>query len=91
MTPTRAFLSRAEAAEYVRSQGLPLARGTLQKYAFSGVFADVGVCRSQAQFSRAFVPPVNLACTSSRRRIAAKRFGDRLCTASVLAVNERTG
>ena len=36
MTTTRAYLSRAEAAEYVRSQGLPLARGTLQKYATTG-------------------------------------------------------
>ena len=36
MTTPRAFLSRAEAAEYVRSQGLPLARGTLQKYATTG-------------------------------------------------------
>ena len=33
MTTARAFLSRAEAAEYVQSHGLPLARGTLQKYA----------------------------------------------------------
>ena len=36
MTPTRAFLSRAEAAEYVQSHGLPLARGTLQKHATTG-------------------------------------------------------
>jgi hypothetical protein len=36
MTTERAFLSRAEAAEYVRSQGFPLARGTLQKYATTG-------------------------------------------------------
>ena len=36
MTTDRAFLSRAEAAEYVRSHGLPLARGTLQKYATTG-------------------------------------------------------
>jgi hypothetical protein len=36
MTTERAFLSRAEAAEYVRSHGLPLARGTLQKYATTG-------------------------------------------------------
>ena len=36
MTTTRAFLSRAEAAEYVQSHGLPLARGTLQKYATTG-------------------------------------------------------
>ena len=36
MTTARAFLSRAEAAEYVQSHGLPLARGTLQKYATTG-------------------------------------------------------
>jgi hypothetical protein len=36
MTTTRKFLSRAEAAEYVQSHGLPLARGTLQKYASTG-------------------------------------------------------
>ena len=36
MITARAFLSRAEAAEYVQSHGLPLARGTLQKYATTG-------------------------------------------------------
>jgi hypothetical protein len=36
MTTARAFLSRAEAADYVQSHGLPLARGTLQKYATTG-------------------------------------------------------
>jgi hypothetical protein len=36
MTHERAFLSRTEAAAYVQSQGLPLARGTLQKYAATG-------------------------------------------------------
>ena len=36
MTTAREFLSRAEAAEYVQSHGLPLARGTLQKYATTG-------------------------------------------------------
>jgi hypothetical protein len=36
MTPTRAFLSRTEAAEYVQSQGLALARGALQKYGAAG-------------------------------------------------------
>ena len=36
MTTVRAFLSRAEAAEYVQSHGLPRARGTLPKYATTG-------------------------------------------------------
>jgi hypothetical protein len=36
MASARAFLSRAGAAAYVRSHGLPLAPGTLQKYAGTG-------------------------------------------------------
>ena len=36
MITARAFPSRAEAAEYVQSHGLPLTRGTLQKYATTG-------------------------------------------------------
>ena len=57
---------------------------------FSDAFVDDDDWRSRAGSSRACVPPVYLACTSSRRRAHAKRFRDRLCTACVLIVNEGT-
>lgn len=56
----------------------------------SDAFVDDDDWRSRAGSSRACVPPVYLACTSSPRRAQAKRFRNRLCTAGVLSVNEGT-
>jgi hypothetical protein len=46
---------------------------------------------SRACSSHPCVPPAYLACTSCRRQAKGKRFRDRLYTATVLAVNLRTG
>ena len=61
MTTTRAFLSRAEAAEYVQSHGLPLARGTLH----------AARCTLHAARCRNMPPPAKDPATTSSASAAS--------------------
>jgi hypothetical protein len=62
-----------------------------EKARFSAAFPGGRGWGSRACSCHPCVPPVYLANTSCRRRAKTKRSNDRLCTASVLSVNQRTG
>ena len=73
-----------------RTTAQPPSRHRRERARFSAAFPGGRDWESRACSFHPCVPPVYLACTSCRRRAKAKRIRDRLCTASVLAVNVRT-